>query len=149
MALTGLYGTTRDASTNGDPNSLSTKRPYTSAQARTYSDQLAQYVSTAWTDQANPALFPIGTRNGTGDVPIKLHVIPSGGAAVTWTLTTWMYNATSNSWAKPIINATQSGTGEGIFYLDNAGYDAIYLQISALSAGTLTIYHDGANARVA
>lgn len=146
MALTRTLGSTLDATTNGDPNSLGTKRPYTASQAQTYQDNLARLVSAAWTSQAKKALFPIGTRDGGGDVPIKCHLIPSSGAAVTWTVVVWMYNAVSDSWAKPVVGASQNGTGEGIFYIDGAGYDAIWIQISTISAGTATIYFDGANA---
>ncbi len=149
MALTALLGSALDATSNSDPNSLSTKRPYSAATAKGGSTPFKP--DAAWVTQANKALFPVGTNALDSTNTIKLHFIPSGGAAITYTVTVWMYNAVSNTWAKPRNNAgvTSSCTGETIEYLTNPGYDAIYIQLSTISAGTISIYYDPANANAA
>lgn len=139
MALTQTLGTALDATSNPDPNSLGTKAPYLSPSVSTT-------PSAAWTAQGKKALFPLGIKDGGGLVPLKMHFVPSGGAAVTFSVTVWMYDSVSGTWAKPKNNATVSYTGENIDYIDNPGYDAIFLQLSSISAGTLSIYFDGTTA---
>lgn len=139
MALTATLGTALTVSTNPDPNTLTTKSPYVAAATR---GPQPFSVSGAWTAQAQPALLPIGIRDGSGDKPIKVHFVPSSGAAVTYTIKIWMYNPVSNSWASPKTNGSISYTGEVIDYILNTGYDAIFLQLTTISAGTLSIYYD-------
>jgi len=145
MPLTGTLGTGLDATSNPDPNSLGTKAPYSAATAKSTPPPITP--SAAWTTQAKPALFPIGAKDGSGDVQIKVHFIPSNGAAVTYTVTIWMYNAVSNTWSKPKNNASVNYTGDTIDYIDMPGADAIFLQLSSISAGTISIYYDESNAK--
>jgi hypothetical protein len=144
MALNDTLGTGLDATSNPDPNGLTTKAPYSLADSR---KNMPFTQSAAWTTQAKKALFPIGVRSGEGDKRIYLQFVPSGGAAVTYTVTMWQYNPVSNTWAKPKNTPSISYTGEQRDYIDNPGDDAIFLQLSSISAGTISIYFDPDNAR--
>lgn len=149
MALTATLATGLDATSAGDPNSLTTKSPYAAQEAKGGSTPFKP--SSAWTSQGSKALFPVGSNQGAGHEPIKLHFVPGNGSAVTYTVTVWMYSRAANTWAKPKSNAgvTSSCTGETIEYISNPGYDAIWIQLSSISAGTISIYYDPANANAA
>ncbi len=136
LDLSATLGTGLNTTNRPDPNTLGTKNPYPA----TFINPLK--VSSAWATQGKKALFPLGILDGRGQMPVKLHFIPSDGAAVTYTITMWMYNRLSNTWAKPANNASLSYTGETIDYIIDPGNDPIYLQVSSLSSGTLSIYFD-------
>lgn len=139
MPLTGTLGTGLDATSNPDPNTLGTVRPYTVATSRTAPPWT---IESAWTTQAKPALFPMGVRDGGGDRPIKVHFVPSAGSGTTYTATVWFYNAITNTWAKPNNTPSVNYTGSTIDYINNTGEDAIFIQLSSISAGTISIYFD-------
>jgi hypothetical protein len=132
LDLTGLLGTGLNTSSNPDPNTLATKNPYPSPFINPMS------VSSAWTTQAKKALFPLGI----DDSAIKLHFVPSGGASIVYTVVVWVYNKLSNSWTQPAVFASNTYTGEKLDYLENPGNDPIFLQISSISSGTLSVYFD-------
>jgi hypothetical protein len=135
--LTGTLGTALTSTTNPDPNTLGTKNPYPTVFINPMT------VSTAWTTQGSKALFPQGKVVSHAQASaIKLHFVPSGGAAVTYTATIWFYNRLSNSWAKPYIAASNSYAGEVVDYIQNPGNDPIYIQLSNISTGTVSIYYD-------
>jgi hypothetical protein len=136
LDLSAELGSTLSASTNPDPNTLATKSPYPTPFIA------PMVVGTAWSAQGRVALFPIGLENKAGPMPIKLHFLPSAGNATTYTITVWMYNRQSNTWAKPFNTATVSYTGEAIDYIDQPGNDPIFLQISNVSSGTLSVFYD-------
>lgn len=144
LELTGTLGTGLNATSNPDPNGLGTINPYPTPY--THSDE----VSSAWTTQAKKALFPFGVSSGGGgQKDLKFHVVPSGGSSITYTLTIWFYNKVSNTWAKPATGASQSYTGPIVDYIETPGNDPIFLQISSLSSGTLSIYYDASLAEAA
>lgn len=145
MSTSVLLGSALNTSTNPDPNSLGTKRPYTASNARNWTPPLSRAVDAGWVTQSAKALFPMG-RDSSQTVKIKVHFVPSNGAAVTYTIKYWTYNPTSNTWSQPYTGGSVSYTGEQIDYIDNPGNDAIFLQISTISAGTLSIYYDPSGA---
>ncbi|MCA9790001.1 MAG: hypothetical protein R2857_14375 [Vampirovibrionales bacterium] len=144
MALTDTLGTGLTVATNPDPNTLTTTAPYTLSQARSAAPFLP---TTAWKTQGNTALFPLGAKDGSGDISIKLHFLPSAGAATTYTINVWMYNPVSDTWAQPKNNGSIAYTGAAIDTISAPGHDALFLEINTLSAGTLSIYFDPSNAQ--
>lgn len=136
MALSGLLGTALTASTNPDPNTLATKTPYPTP----YTNY--RTVSTAWTTQAAKAIFPRQARNGQGLVPIPVQLVPSTGGA-TFTATIWQYSKLSNTWFKHQSNPSVNYTGEtGNLIVDVYTDAPIFIQLSSISAGTVSIYFD-------
>lgn len=140
LDLTAQFGTALSPTTNPDPNTLTVKSPYPTPYIA------PQVVSAAWTAQARPALFPLGKTDIAGQVPLKLHFVPSAGATVTYTVTIWMYDRLSNTWAKPANNPSNTYTGEAIDCIYQPGNDAIFVQISNISNGTLSIFYDASAA---
>jgi len=126
--------------TNPDPNILGTISPGTFSGGK-------YTPSAAWIAQAKPALFPLGIRDGGGDRPIQIHFVPSAGGAATYTVTAYQWNRLSGTWIKPDDYATFDLTGSESKFLENAGDDPWFLQLSSISSGTVAIYHDAALAR--
>lgn len=146
MALTNTLGATLTTSTNPDPNTLSTVAPYTLANAYKFPPTIA----TAWTTQDKPGLMPLGSRDGSGDINIKLHFVPSTAGA-DFTIKVWMFNPALQKWGIPSDNGSVSYTSVGtngvIDYINATGEDMIFLEIDALATATsLTIYYDPSNA---
>jgi hypothetical protein len=142
LDLTGTLGTALDATSNPDPNTLTTKNPY-----KTVMDN-PQTFSTAWISQAKKALFPLGVLDGSGEKPIKLHFVPSSAGA-TYTVTMYVFDTLSGTWGIPFDNGSLNLTGDQLTYIARPGNDPIFLKLSAISAGTLSIYFDGSTAKAA
>jgi len=141
LSLSETLGTGLSATSNPDPSTLSTLSPYPTP----FVDSTS--VSTAWSTQAKKALFPIGADYNQPTTPIKFHVIPSNGEAVTYTITLWFFNRVTGTWAKAANSGSCSYTGCVVDYIENPGRDPMYLQLSDISSGTLSIYVDGRLAR--
>jgi hypothetical protein len=140
MTISDTLVATGTATTNPAPNGLSPVIPATFSGGR--------YTPTsAWTDQAKPALFPLDLRDGGGDKPIQLCFIPSDGAAVTYTLTAWQWNRIASTWVVPKDNSTFSLTGADTLYLERPGADPWFIQLSVISSGTINVTFDGSLAR--
>lgn len=141
LTLSESLGSSLSASTNPNPNTLGTIRPFPTPYTNSTS------VSSSWTSQGIKALFPVGADYNNPMEPIKFSVTPSGGDAVTYTLTLWFYDILSGVWAKSANSNTVSYTGSIVDYIDNPGRDPMFIQISDLSSGTLIINVDGRLAR--
>lgn len=89
------------------------------------------------------ALFPIDARGGEGELPIKVCFNPSGGAAITYTVTVWQYISLLKAWVKPYDNPSFNFTGPVTHKIANPGENPIYLQLSSISSGTISAYIDG------
>lgn len=136
MALAGILATVGDATTNQAPASLSTPNPYPTP----YVD--IRSISAAWTSQGTKALFPRDSHNEDGQVPLLVAYKPSAGAAVTYTVTVWVFDNLANSWFKWKANNPTSYTGlqsDLIYYPQNM---PTYFQLSSISSGTIAIYFD-------
>lgn len=140
LDLTQTLGTSLTTTTNPDPNTLSTPNPFSSP----FVDPMT--VSATWAIQTATkckAMFPLGVKDGRGEIPVKFHAKPSGGAAVTYTLVMWIWDKLTSTWVKPFINPSINYTGEVFDYINNPGNEPIFFQISALSSGTLSLYYSG------
>ncbi len=136
MALSGILGTALTATTNPDPNTLSTKNPYPTPYVN------ARRVSAAWTSQGAKALFPTQASNGAGMVAIPVLFSPSSAGA-TFTATVWQYQKLSNTWFKHTDNPGIDYTGETGNRVINIYTDIpIFFQLASISTGTITIYFD-------
>lgn len=130
-------GTSLSATTNPDPSTLGTTNPF---------DADGKTIASAWTSQAKPALFPLGVKDQSGEVPVRLLFKPSGGSAVTYTVTVWVWSSTASAWAKPYDSGSLSFTGNQSTVVYLPGNNPIFLQLSSISTGTLSIYYDSATA---
>lgn len=144
MAITLLLGATFTTTTAPNPNTLTTTNPYATANI---SYPPAPFISAAWTSQNQPALFPLGINDGSGEKQLELEFIPSGGSATTYTIVAWTYSRVSGLWVKPKNGLSTSYTGNSRDFIYTPGLDPWFLQVSALSTGTLTINYDGQIAR--
>lgn len=135
MALSGILVSAGDATSNPDPSTLGTSSPYPTP----YVDR--KTVSAAWTSQAKKALFPRNAIAGQGQVDIPLQFVPSSATA-TYTVTMWVYNKLASAWVKPKDNATFTLTGAVQTYIEHPDENPIFLQLSAISSGTVSIYFD-------
>ena len=141
LTLSETLGTGLTASSNPDPTTLGTTNPYPTP----FVDSTV--VSGSWTSQASKALFPIGADYNQPETAIKFHIIPSAGETTTYTVTLWFFNKVSGTWAKSASNNSINYTGSVVDYIDNPGRDPMFLQLSNISAGTLSVYVDGRLAR--
>ena len=123
--------------TNPAPSSLATPNPFPS----TYID--GQAVSSAWTSQANKGIFPIPVREEHAQTPLQMHFIPSAGASVTFSITLWRYDRLSATWGKPANSSTNSYQGDSYDKISAIGTDPMFLQVVAISSGTLQIDING------
>lgn len=120
---------------NPDPNTIATK-PFTTQQGR-----YDATFTNAWKALPQFALFPNMTTSGRLNDRLYLHFIPSVPGA-TFTIVLWFWNPLTNTWVKPQNGNTVSYTGETMDYINNPPATPVFPQISALSAGTLSIYFD-------
>lgn len=135
----GTLGTAKTATTNPAPSTLGTVSPYDGANAG------FTQVGTAWTTQTatySKALFPGDNEKAKRVSRVKVWFVPSGGAAITYTVIVWQYNKTSGTWIKPYNLASNSYTGPASDYILNPGTDPIWFELSSISAGTISIYYD-------
>ena len=141
MALSGILGTALTATTNPNPNTLSTKSPYPTPYVN------AHFVSAAWQAQAiggagANALFPRQAINGQGLISIPVHFV----TAVGFTATIWQYNRLSNTWFTHNNNPAITYTGEtGNLVVNIYTNLPIFIQ---LSAGPVDIYFDNGLATI-
>lgn len=143
-----LLGSAKTSTTNPDPNTLSTKNPMTNT-SQVGTDINGSNVASAWVTQSSTyckALFPKRTKDGAGEIPIRVHFVPSSAGA-TFTVTVWIYNPKSNSWGKPYNNNTFNFTGDTMHTISTPGANPIFLQLSSISAGTISIYFDDSVAK--
>lgn len=141
LDFAGTLGTGLSATTNPDPNTLGVVNPFTNP----YTGKNG--IIQTWLTQSatnGKALFPkcVVDPSGGGDPPIRFACVPSAGASTTYTLKIWFYLRTANTWVTPAINPTYSYTGNAVDIIDNPGGNPIYLEIDAISSGTLSIYYD-------
>jgi len=144
MVFTALV-TNGTTTTNPAPNTLTTKNPGWNGEGGCSNIS----VSSAWAAQANKAIFPFGVKDGRGEKPLVIHVVP--GAGVTSVdVTAWYYNKTANTWAKfPTNTPAITVTAAGLFFIENALELPIFLQLSNFVGGTqATIYVDSRVATV-
>lgn len=134
---------TGNATTNPDPNTLTTKNPGETAGTK----KLA--VSSAWATQDNKAIFPLLTKDKGGeDRRVTLAFIPSAGEAVTYTVNIW-FHVGNNRWIQATENTPSADlTGSSIVYVENPDYP-IFVQLSNISSGTINIEVDAATAQTA
>jgi hypothetical protein len=125
----GLLGTGLTTTNAPAPTTLTTVSPYDAQPPHTHA------VSSAWTAQNRKALFPANT--GLLNLPIGLSLIPSGGGSVTYTLTLWKWDGVQ--WVKAANVPTRSYTGACMDYVENPGRNPWFIQVNAISAGTLTV----------
>lgn len=138
MNYDGLLKSAATATTNPDPNSLTTKDPY-GAFTNRYAPQAD------WTTQAATnckALVCRGASNRGGTVPLSLAFVPANGAAVTYTVTIWEFNKLAGVWMKPQANSSFSLTGYQSVQFPNPGEMPYFIQLSSISAGNIGIYFD-------
>lgn len=141
MAFSGILVSAGTATTNPAPSTLSPVSPYPTPYIN------RSTVDAAWTAQAKPALFPLNSLNGNGQVKIPVAFVASAGAAVTYTVNIWVYCKLSATWIQPKDNASFAVTGSVFTYIDTPGEQAIFLQLSSISSGTVAIYFDNGLAR--
>lgn len=146
MTNMALLGSSLTATTNPDPNSLSTKDPTAATIALSNSP-----ASPAWIAQVSTAckaIFPrklasvYNVNDWPGDNAIRIGFVPSGGAAITYTATLWYWNETATAWFKAPGTETANFTGSDSWAIDNPGDAPWFIQLSSISAGTISIYYD-------
>lgn len=135
MPIAQLLGSALDATSNPDPNTLTTKNPYPA----TYVNR--RTVSAAWTTQAKKGLFPTELVNGVGAISIPVQFVPSLAGA-TFTATVWQYSKLSNTWFKHQSNPAVNYTGETGNLIANLYDTPLFIQLSSISSGTISIYFD-------
>jgi hypothetical protein len=139
FALT--LGSQLDATTNPDPNTLATLNPYPAEYTAPWN------VSEAWTTQEYKAIFP-KTSGVVGKDAVRIHNIPSDGAAIEYTLAFWFFDHLAETWAKSENHPDKTYTGEIIDEIKNPGREPVAIQIVSISAGTLTTNVDDDFAQV-
>lgn len=148
MAISLTLANGGTTSTLPDPNTLSTVAPYSATTAARQSTPLR--VSSAWATQGTPCLIPIKLNKDLG-VRVPFHVICSNSSA-TWTIKFWYFNPISQTWTQPAADSPSVsnpvGGGSASHTFTYYGNDAIYLEIDALSAGTMSIHVDGSAVRI-
>lgn len=118
--------------TNPDPNTLTTSNPY----------DTDGEISGDWTSQGVKLIHPNMVRDGSGDRPIVLAFNPSSGSA-TFTIKVWYYVGEFDEWLQYENNTpSQSFTGKSLAYVDNHQQLPFFIEVDALSAGTLAIAVD-------
>lgn len=144
MSITGVLVSAGTATTNPSPNSLVTVNPFPSPFVN------RSTVSTAWTTQAQPALFPANAQKSVNEAApnVKLSFVTSVTNAA-YTVTMWIYNRTANVWIQPKDNASFTLTGNQALPISDPGEDPIFLQLSSISSGTVSIYYDPTYVRAA
>lgn len=136
MALSGLLGLALNATTNPDPNSLTTKSPY----PKPYVNSTT--ISAAWSSQGAKAIFPRQAADEQGLIAIPVLFVPSTAEA-TFTAVIWQYDKSSNTWFKHSTNSSTNYTGEtGNTILNIYTNQPIFIQLTTISAGTIDIYFD-------
>lgn len=128
-----------DATTNPIPSSLSPVDPFGT------NDGLYTPQAT-WTAQAKPALVLKQPEQAFGlyfsQPRCQLDFNPSGGAAVTYTVTLWRFNRVTDTWYKPVDSPSIGMTGPQTTYLYNPGEQPWFVQLSGISAGTIQVMYD-------
>ncbi len=145
MPITGTLGTALTATTNPDPTTLATPIPVTAR--NTGSGQT--YVLNPTFTGAGKLIVPQGKRVDGGDfAKIRLVFVPSNGAATTYTVTPWIFCLGSGTWVQVKGSPAVNYTGSNMDYINNPGYDPVWLQFSSISAGSLSVYFDPENMAV-
>lgn len=134
----GLLGSGLTATTNPDPNTLATVSPLINNTVTSFRGN----ISGDWTAQNRPALFPLGVSDQGGEKRLRLHFVPSAGSATTYTVTVWFFNNRTNTWVKPAEGSTQTFTGEAATWIANPGTNPVFIQLSSISAETITVQYD-------
>lgn len=125
-----------DATTNPIPSSLSPVDPFGS------NNGLFTPQAT-WTAQGKPALVLIQPEEAFNPyAKCQFDFNPSGGAAVTYTVTLWRFNRITDTWYKPVDSPSLNMTGPQTTYLYNPGEQPWFPQLSNISAGTIRIMYD-------
>lgn len=137
------------ATTNPDPSTLGTPNPYDGLTPTEDEDRFI--VASAWTTQSSTnckALISVNTRDYSADhADIELAFEPSGGAAVTYTLTVWQWSTLGACWVKPYDNPSLSFTGNQKTTIERPGVAPWFIQVNTISAGSLGIYFSSKSAR--
>jgi hypothetical protein len=137
MAIRGELGTGRTATTNPNPNTLTTVSPFRTGKNFIDGDG----ASTAWTTQNRKM---IAARPGLANAPnqgrkVRLKFVPSVAAA-TYTVTAWIFN--QGTWATPFSASSNNYTGAAEDFYDNFDDSPVFFQLSNISSGTISIYFD-------
>jgi len=133
--------TARNATTNPDPNTLTTPDPI----GDSYSGKTA---SPGWIAQGNKAIFPKYSPPGGPNQPITMIFDPANGAAVTYTATLWRWIDDLGEWVKAAGVSSQNYTGTASDTIENPGTTPWFIQLSSISAGNISLYVDGDLAEV-
>jgi hypothetical protein len=141
MSLIGILVASGNATTNPNPNTLTTVSPFPTPFTA------PQAVSPAWIAQGKKALFPTAMLESVLSAPIPVSFIPSVSTA-TYTVTLWRFNRVAGVWIQPRDNASQTITGACYTEISDPGKDPLFLQLSAISSGTVAIYYDNGFGRV-
>lgn len=126
------------ATTNPDPNGLSTKDPY-----GTYVNEYTSQA--AWVNQSatnSPALVMRGISRQKGGALLPLAFVPSGGDAVTMTIKIWEWCHLAATWVKPQTGHSWSLTGFASILVPVPSSGPFFVEVDAISAGNVDIYYD-------
>lgn len=149
MTTFALLGSGLNATTNPDPNTLTTVNPLPTG--------VTLYQGTpniAWTSQTKKCLIlpPQGLVDSFSE-RCWLRFVPSGGSAVTYTITLWRFAlggtiSTTSRWDQAFSGSSNDYTGFIDDYIEGFDGTPLYPQITSLSSGTLSIYYDNSVAGV-
>lgn len=156
--MSGLYASAATTTTNPDPNSLATPNPFGTPYRVNYDIN----INPAWIAQGNKALIPSGSYEAGRSIQGSIRFKPSSAHA-TYTIATWVWDTTFHAWflASMLESTRLLPNTEDSYY---ASYppgalhptvannfqdtliwpmiDPIYIEVKALSAGSLAIYFD-------
>lgn len=135
MSLIGILVASGNATTNPNPNTLTTVSPFPTPFTG------PQTVSSVWTAQGKRALFPTALLESVLSAPVPVAFIPSVSSA-TYTVSLWRFNRVAGVWVPPKDNASLTFTGSRYTEISDPGEDPLFLQLSAISSGTVAIYYD-------
>lgn len=146
MVASGILKAAATATTNPDPNGLTTTDPYDST-TNDYSDRYT--AAPEWTTQAatySNAIIHRGCKDGRGQVSIDLAFSPSGGSAITYTIKVWFYVDAEDKWVNPASNGSIDCTGYTATKIEAPGYAPVFLEVDSISSGSVDIYFNNGTA---
>lgn len=125
--------------TRPDPNTLGIPDPYGTPSPADFDD-----VSAAWTGQGIKAIFPRLTEQQIESHPphIWFMLDPSDPGA-TVDLAIWFWHKESGRWIQPATGGAASyGPDSLADFIDEVLLAPMYLEVTAISSGTVDIYVD-------
>ncbi len=132
--LLGVLVSAGTATTNPNPNTLTTISPFSSG-------TFSRTISAAWKTQAKPALFFQGNLSETRNYKVPIAFVPSVSTA-SYTATMWKFVRKANVWVVPKDYSSFSFTGAVSTYIENPDEDAVFIQLSGISSGNVAVYYD-------